>query len=68
MGVYKRRVACSIVAVGAAVLLAGCGPNDRLRDDYMGKPKAPQYQPIERDENGNPILPELGRSNDSQQN
>ena len=57
-----RILACCLAVTGATLLVAGCGPNDRLRDDYMGKPKVPEYQPVQRDENGNPILPEQGKA------
>lgn len=60
----RRNLVLGIAVIAAAMLMAGCGPNDRLRDDYMGKPKAPQYQPVQRDEYGNPILPEQDRTND----
>jgi hypothetical protein len=35
-------------------VLAGCGPNDRIRDTYWGK--ADDYQPVERDQYGEPVL------------
>jgi len=46
----------SVTALAAAFLLAGCGPNDRLRDTYMGQHKSDDYKPVKRDANGNPIL------------
>ena len=65
MGALKavRTLAWYLAIAGAAALITGCGPNDRLRDDYMGKPKVSRYQPIQRDENGNPILPEQEKNN-----
>lgn len=58
--------------LGASILslfvaLTGCGPNDRLRDNYMGKPKPEAYKPIKRDAYGNPILPEQDRTNNAEE-
>jgi hypothetical protein len=53
-----RRWALGAVIIAAVALVGGCGPNDRLRDDYMGKPTPPEYKPIQRDGYGNPIIPE----------
>jgi len=55
-----RRWTLGAIIVGSAILIGGCGPNDRLRDDYMGKPTPPEYRPIQRDQYGNPIIPDAG--------
>lgn len=53
-----RRWAVGAIIVASMILIGGCGPNDRLRDDYMGKPTPPEYKPIKRDEYGNAVIPE----------
>lgn len=53
-----RRWTVGAFIVMSMLLTGACGPNDRLRDDYMGKPTPPEYKPIERDQYGNAIIPE----------
>ena len=49
----KRLVVGALVLLSGA-FLAGCGPNDRIRDTYWGKGE--DYQPVERDQYGEPVL------------
>lgn len=52
----SSRLFRAILLVLTVTGLCSCGPNDRLRDNYMGQGSSGDYRPVERDDLGNPIL------------